>query len=191
MRNADAGLAPLYVRVLGDCWPRIEEPVRRAHATHSVTRARGHLRLEHGRHFFARVLVRVLRLPRPSAAGDTRLIVRAGDGGEHWQRTIDGCAFNTWQYQSPASDLAERFGPLELRFRLEEHAGSLVFVQREAAFVAGPLRLAIPTWCAPRVEAREYGAGLATVGVRVRVSLPVIGLLIAYDGSIDIEDSAS
>ena len=130
-------------------------------------------------------------MPRPGAAGETRLIVRARDGGEHWQRTIDGCAFDTWQYQSPPSDLAERFGLLELRFRLEEHAGSLVFVQRKAAFVAGALHFALPAGCAPRVEAREHAAGPTTIGVRVRISLPVIGLLIAYDGSIDIEDSAS
>jgi hypothetical protein len=176
---------------MGDSWARLAEPVRLAHDTHSVTHGYGRLRVEHGRHLAARVLARALRLPRPSIAADTRLTVTARHGVEYWQRMIDGRPFNTSQCHANAFGLAERFGLLELRFRLEEAAGSLVYVHRSVALRAGPLRLAIPAWCAPRVEAREGPAGPTAVRVSVRINLPVIGLLIAYDGRIDIQESLS
>jgi Domain of unknown function (DUF4166) len=190
MRNADGGSAPLYVRVLEGSWTRIAEPVRLAHQTHSVTRGHGRLRVEHGRHLAARVLARVLRLPPPSASADTCLSVFARGGVEYWCRSIEGWRFDSRQYQSNASELAERFGVLELRFRLEENGGDLLFVQHRAAFVLGPLRLPIPAWCAPSVKARERPSGPAAIGASVRISLPVIGLLIAYDGTIEIEETA-
>ena len=182
-------IAPLYARIMGDTWIRIAEPVRLAHATHSVTRAHGRLRVEHGRGFAARLLVQLLGLPRQSAAADTHLVVTARPGGEHWQRTIDGRRIDTWQYQSNATELGERFGVFDLRFRLDEAAGSLLYVHRESAVVFGSRRLRVPALCAPRVEAREDPSGPARVKVSVRISLPLVGLLIAYDGPIEIEDS--
>ena len=50
------------------------------------------------------------------------------------------------------------------------------------------LRIVIPPPWAPRVEAREDPAGTNRVNVTVRVTLPPIGRLIAYDGSVEIED---
>jgi len=61
-------------------------------------------------------------------------------------------------------------------------------VQREAAVLFGPVRLRIPAAWAPQVEAREDPAGPTRINVAVRVVLPGIGQLIAYDGLVDIED---
>jgi hypothetical protein len=174
---------------MGDSWTQMAEPVRSVHATDSIVRAHGHLRLEHGRHLLARFLARMLRLPRPGAAAETRLIVTARADGEHWQRTFNGRRLETRQYESSESELAERFGVLEFRFRLDVSDGSLLYVQREAAFVFGPVRLRIPASWAPRVEAREDAAGPKRVKVHVRVAIPGVGPLIAYDGIIDVEDT--
>ena len=182
---------PLYARVMGEAWTRVAGPVRLAHGSPTVTRAHGRLRVERGRHFAARIFALALRLPRQSPAADTTLIVTPHAGGELWQRTIDGSRFDTRQYQSPASELAERFGILEFLFQLEESGGGLRFVQREAALTFGPARFRVPRSCAPRVEAREDPEGTSRVRVGVRVALPLIGLLIAYDGTIEIEDSRS
>lgn len=180
--------APLYMRVMGDSWTQLAEPVRCVHATYSIVRAHGHLRIEHGRHHLARFLARMLRLPRPSAAAETRLIVTAHAAGEHWQRTFNGRRLDTRQYESSESEIAERFGVLEFQFHLDASDGSLLYVQREAAFRLGWFRLRIPASWAPRVEAREDPAGLKRVKIDVRVALPGIGLLITYDGLIDVED---
>ena len=182
------GSSPLYVRVIGDAWTQIAEPIRRVHASHSIIRASGRLRVEDGRHFLARMLARMLRLPRPTAASETQLMVTVSPECEHWQRTFNGRHLKTRQYESNTSELAEQFGILEFRFRLDASGGNLLYVQREAAVLFGPVRLRIPAAWAPRVEAREDPAGPTRIKVAVRVVLPGIGQLIAYDGFVDIED---
>jgi hypothetical protein len=182
--------APLYMRILGDSWARLGAPVRALHATSSILRARGRLRIEHG-HYLARFVAWLLRLPPPAAAAETRLTVTARGDGEQWQRTFAGRRLDTRQYASSECELAERFGMLEFRFRLDVSDGRLVYVQREAAFLFGRARLRIPAAWAPRVEAREEPAGAARVNVEVHVSLPGVGRLIAYDGLIDVEDAGA
>ena len=129
----------------------------------------------------------MLRLPRPAAAAEIRLIVTTRHGGEQWLRTFDGRRLETHQCEAGEFELAERFGVLEVRFRLEASHGSLLYLQREAAFRLGPLRVRIPAAFAPRVEAREDPSGPARVQVHVRVALPAVGALIAYVGFIEIE----
>jgi hypothetical protein len=137
------------------------------------------------------MLARILRLPRPTAAAETQLMVIADSDGEVWQRTFNGRRFKTRQYQSNPSELAERFGVLEFRFRLDASGGNLLYVQRDASVVFGPIRLRIPGPWAPRVEAREAPAGPTRIKVAVRVVVPAVGQLIAYDGFVDIEELAA
>jgi hypothetical protein len=49
----------------------------------------------------------------------TVLVVATRGDGEHWLRTFDGRRLEMRQYESRESELAERFGVLEFRFRLE------------------------------------------------------------------------
>lgn len=181
----------LYAGLLGPAWLELAEPVRAAHACESTVRARGRLRIAHGRGHPARWLARLLRLPRANQAADTRLVITAGAAGEQWCRTFDDRRLDTRQYRAGDGDLAERFGILEFRFRLEASQGSLIFRQVEAALLCGTVRLKIPAAWAPRVDAREDPAGARRIGVHVRVALPVVGPVLTYDGTIDIEETAA
>lgn len=181
-------IAPLYVQVMRDAWTALAEPVRSMHAPCSIVRAYGQLRIDRGRHPVARLVATMLRLPRSSAAAETRLTVTARADGEQWERTFDGRRVRTRQYDPHQPELAERFGVVEFRFALEPCNGSLLYVQRAASFVLGRIRVRIPDALAPRVEAREDPAGPNRVRVDVRVSLPFAGLLIAYHGTIQRED---
>ena len=178
----------LYARLLGSSWLRVAESIRSAHASESTIRARGRLRVAHGRSHFARFLARLLRLPRASDAAETRLVVTSSADGERWLRTFDDRRFDTRQYQAGDCELAERIGVLEFRFRLEASEGSLLFRQLEAAFLCGPVRLRLPARWAPNVEAREDPAGAHQIYVHVCVALPALGPVLTYDGTIDIED---
>jgi hypothetical protein len=171
---------------MGDRWLEVAEPVRSLHSGRPVTRARGSLRVERGRHLLARVLARLLRLPRCSASADTQLIISILDGGECWQRCFDGRRFHTWQCEADACELKERYGLLEFRFGLRASGGCLFYIQREAALQFGTRRVVWPSHLAPRVEAREDPVAPERVNVMVRVMLPGIGLLIGYDGTIDV-----
>ena len=179
----------LYARLLGASWQQLAEPVRLIHTTESTVRARGCLRIAHGRSHAARVLARVLRLPRASDAAETRLIVTSSADGERWHRSFDDRRLDTRQYQAGERELAERIGVLEFRFRLEASEGSLLFRQLGVAFVFGSVRLRVPAAWAPRVEAREDPAGAHRIHIHVRVTLPAVGPVLTYDGTIDIEET--
>jgi hypothetical protein len=135
-----AETVPLYARVIRGSWPEIAEPLRCVHEAHSIVRACGNVRIEHGCHPLARILTRLLRLPRPNRAARARLTVTVHGNEEVWQRTFDGRRLDTRQYESPESCLAERFGVLEFRYRLDACRGSLLYVQKDAALRLGSWR---------------------------------------------------
>jgi hypothetical protein len=177
----------LYARVLGSALRQLAEPVRLAHAAESTLR--GRFRITHGRGYVARVLAALLRLPRPSRAAETRVVIATCGDRQQWRRSFDDRHLDTWQYQTGDCELGERIGVLEFRFRLDASNGSLVFRQLEAAFVLGSVRLRLPAAWAPRIEAREDPAGASQIGICVRVVLPGVGPLLAYEGTIEVEDN--
>ena len=178
-----------YVRVLDNVWSRLAEPIRRLHGAHQTVCAGGLLRVQRGDSWCASVVGRVLRLPAATPAAITRLVVTCNDDVEWWNRSFDGRSFTSRQQASDRRDLIERFGVLEFRFHIEESRGGLCFGQREVAVRVGPIRLRVPVRWAPHVEAREEPRGPDSIAVAVRAVLPHVGLLVAYDGVITIEDT--
>ena len=87
----------------------------------------------------------------------------------------------------PDGRLAERIGVTELRFRLHVVEGALSYVPAGAAVALGRWSIPLAHWLAPRVEAREEAAGDHRSRVRVRISLPLIGFFMAYDGTVEWE----
>jgi hypothetical protein len=182
---------PLYMRVMGDSWSQLAEPLRRLHATRSTRRAHGAFRLEHGDRAIVRFLVWLLRLPPAAAAADTELTITPRAGGEHWERVFNGRRLATIQYQADTCTIAERFSVFELRFELRADGASLLYEQRDAAFFLGPVRVRIPARLAPRVDAREDPDGPTRIHVEVRVALPAVGPLITYVGTIEVVEMPS
>jgi hypothetical protein len=94
----------------------------------------------------------------------------------------------TVQYQRGVDLLAERLGALEFRFRLCVIAHALEFWHTDTAGVLGPMRAPLPRWLSPRITAREWaGPEAGSLQVAVRISLPFLGLLIAYEGCLKRE----
>ena len=184
-------MQPLYARIMGDAWLRLAEPIRELQSTPSTTHARGYLSVAHGRHRLARVLVRQFRLPHVDTAAPAELTVTSVDGCEHWFRRIGERTLETWLSQASPAELTERYGCLEFRFLLRAAGESLHYVQRGAALRFGAGRLRLPEFLAPRVEARETAAGPGQVCVTVSVTLPVIGLMIEYAGTVGIAEAAA
>ena len=51
------------------------------------------------------------------------------------------------------------------------------------------MRVPLPRWLSPRITAREWaGLEAGSLQVAVRLSLPFVGLLIAYEGCLKRED---
>ena len=149
-------------------------------------RGHGVLRVENGHSAAARLVARLLRLPEAGDAVETHLIVTPIAGGEQWRRTFGAHALDTRQYPA-GGGMAERIGPLELSFLIDKANDGRVFRQTGASLVMGPLHVRMPRWCAPTVSAREDPAGEHRVRVDVRVELPLVGPVLSYAGTIDVD----
>jgi hypothetical protein len=180
----------LYPRLLLAAWDDLHPDLRQLHR-HGAS-ARGRFRVHHGRGRIARILARVARLPAATDAMDVQLCVAAEGGRERWSRRFDARPLTSVQWQRDDGLLAEQWGPLELAFRLEVASGALVYHPAGAALRLGPFRVQLPSFLAPRVAAREQaGDGCGQARVAVEVRLPLIGLLLAYEGSVTpVEGSA-
>ena len=180
----------LYPRLLGDAWNELAAPVQRLHSGQDSRERVGLFRVRRGERRLARFLASLGKAPAAGQAVSTRLVVAPNSDGQLWRRDFAGTPFVTFQRESPAGVLAERAGHLELRFKLcvSEHA--LCFQQVGASLCLGRLAVPLPRWLAPQVAARAWAeANSAAVQVAVRISLPLAGLLVAYEGSMESEES--
>jgi Domain of unknown function (DUF4166) len=175
----------LYRQLLGASWDELGEAVRRLHGEEETVRAAGVFRVWHGSNRLARMLVWLGGLPAAGESVDTQLTVAPRELGEEWKRTFAGRPMTSFQWGRPDGLLAERMGPLELCFRLEVCGGALVYHSAGAALRLGPLVFPLPRWCAPRISARETpldGRDRTLVSVEARA--PLLGLMIAYEGTV-------
>ena len=93
------------------------------------------------------------------------------------------------QYAGPGGCLVERFGLLDIGFRLAAVDGTLCLRQERVGLSCGALRVTLPHWLAPQITAREWAIpSQVHVQVTVSVSVPLVGLLLAYAGSIVPEE---
>src|ERR687888_611325 len=75
----------------------------------------------------------------------------------------------------------------ERLFRRDERNGVRRYRQVGFAFLLGPLGVPLPRRLSPRVVARErVSADGSRISASVRVSAPLVGLLIAYGGCVEV-----
>jgi Domain of unknown function (DUF4166) len=178
-------LVPLFRQILGNNWDRLDEQIQRFHDVTTIVRAAGIFRIRHGNRWLARFLRWLLSLPADGDAVDVRLMVtRCGDR-EHWARQFAGRPLDSFLWRRPNGLLAEQMGPWEIQFHLANDRGTLSYHHGGARFCLGSIRIPVPRWCAPRVLASER-SNCETGGIdcSVQVNLPLLGLLIAYDGTL-------
>lgn len=172
----------LYARILGSAWRGLDA---RLQGLLGARAASGAFLVRRGQGVIARILGWMLGLPRAGAGIPVRLVVESAVSGETWRREIGATAFVTEQIAISEGLLAERFGLLEFRLRVEADATTVRFRQIGAALVLGKLRLPLPRWLSPCVEALMHvEASDASPRVSVVLLAPALGLLLAYEGQI-------
>jgi Domain of unknown function (DUF4166) len=175
----------LYPQLLGSRWNELDESVQCLHGQGNLVRATGTFRVCHGNNRLLRLLARLARLPAAGESVDLQLVVTPVNQGEEWRRTFAGSLMVSTQWQQSHGLLAERMGPLQMRFQLNVVGGALYYETQSVALCLGPLRVPLPSWLAPRVTAWERpGGDRERIQVAVEASLPGLGLLIAYEGTV-------
>ena len=187
-QHAEERTSILYSALLGASWATLAAPVRWAHSVGEEKT--GRFRIVHGSRWLTRLALLGSRLPKAALAAETNLTIIADESGEKWDRKFNGEEFTTLQWNSGGS-LTERFGPWELRFALRVGGGALFYEQCGARYCLGRWRMPMPRVFAPFVEAKEWADGPEQVRVMVKVTLPIVGLLIAYDGTLDMKSHSS
>ncbi len=184
-------IAPLYPRLLGAAWQSLHESVRAMHLVDGSCACSGRFRVRRAPGLLARAICRWTRIPPAGEDVETRVVVTGDARRERWTRSFAGhlLASESW---ADGDVLVEWTPPVELRFRLVAEGGALRFHQVGTTLCLAGLRLPLPAWCAPRVEADEVPAADGR-GLRVRVaaSAPLVGLLFEYEGVVLPEEGAA
>ena len=179
----------LYPRLVGAAWSELAEPLQRLHLCLDTVHAAGVCTVRHGTRLLARLLAAVLRLPMAGEDVPVRLVVTPHLHGERWQRMFAERPLMSEQYAGPGGCLVERFGLLDVWFRLVVVDRMLCFCQERVALRFRALCVPLPRWLSPQITGREWTMpGQGRVQVAVSVSVPLVGLLLAYAGSIATED---
>jgi hypothetical protein len=175
----------LYPRLLGRAWLDLHPTIRWLHLTDRV--ATGRFEFHRGRGLAARLTCWALRLPSSATVLEARLAIARDAESETWARTFGRRLLITIQRGLPDGTLAERFGALEFRFHLRVVEGALTYVHAGAGVAVGRLLIPLPRWISPRVEAQEACIEGRGPHVRVRISAPGIGLVMSYEGCVQVE----
>jgi hypothetical protein len=166
--------------VAGADWTALPAAIR---AIHDGAEAVGEGEVVGGETAWLRGLGRLLGFPRPAEQVAISLRVEQGAGGELWRRRFGAQRLDT-RVEARGGLFAERFRGIELRFALRATALGLVFEQRRAALVCGPLRLPLPAALAPRIAAHDEPEP-SRGGVRFSVVLFLWGRrLVGYAGLV-------
>lgn len=154
------------------------------HSDATQTEARGMARVERGTGLVARLVARLIGFPPASPAVPLTVEIRRDARGETWIRHFADQGF-TSRMTRRDDQIVEHFGPLAFAFALQPVPdGHAMLLQR---WWCGPLRL--PRALAPRILATETDTD-GRFAFDVRIELPLLGLLIAYRGSLVVAAKA-
>lgn len=191
MESYRPGPWSLYRSLLGTAWSDLHPSMCHFHQGGSVIEGIGRFQICHGNTMLARLLAGLLQLPTAGATVPTRLTILPNIDGEIWLRMLGHHRLISRQQLGPGSLLAERFGRLEFRFRLQVVEEGIVYQQVAVALRIGPWLVPLPRWIAPRVVAQEMPATDRSrkIYVQVGVTVPWAGDLLGYSGHIEWEDA--
>lgn len=175
----------LYPLALGEAWESLPGPLRALHDPSPALDAEGRFTVTRARSPLARLVLALAGMPPAGIDLALRLVIRAQRDHQVWDRDFGGFGMRTVQTLLPDGRMSERRGAMELLFHVAAEPAAIVYRPAGARLCLGPLRIPIPSWCGPRVEARAWCApGASVMHVSVSISAPLLGPLVTYGGAL-------
>jgi hypothetical protein len=171
---------PLYARILGKAWSNLPAEIREMHDIRGTVIAEGRARVERGPGVSARLVAALIGFPATNPDMPVRVQFDASDGVEIWTRKFSDDRFASRQFAGRGQSehlLCERFGPLTFAMALVVAGERLSLVLRRWSAFGLPL----PMWLCPRSDSYE-STEQGRFNFHVRISHPLTGLIIRYDG---------
>lgn len=179
----DDAKGPLYQQVLGSAFDALPSRLKELHGSSARRRWSGHAQVRHGGGILARAVRAIVGFPK--AASDVPVTVTFAPeiGGERWVRRFDGKVFSSLQSLGTGKNehlLVERFGVASFALALVIDGGRLCLVPRRWSLLGIPM----PTFLLPRGVSFEHEEA-GRFHFDVEISAPVVGLIVAYKGSLE------
>ena len=165
-----------HLQALGAALPA---GLQRFHANAERRTVSGQARVTTGG-VFARVLLRLLGLHLRDGEQPLDVTFMPDGSGTIWDRRFGTGRFISRIEAGGIGFLIESFGPYTLRFRLTPDGDAVSWTLQRAAVFG----LAIPSFLAPRIAAREWLAADKAYAMSVVVALPLLGLVLRYEGEL-------
>ena len=162
---------------MGDQFKQLDSIVQDAHV--DDIELNGHIEVKRGG-YLSNFVCNILGMPK--AGKSVKNIVHGYHYSDHlkWERTFDGKPFNS-RFDLVGDYLVESMGPLKLFLKASSENGTLRYTLSHVNFQG----ITLPSVIAPALSATEKEVKGRYVFL-VKVSMPVIGLLIQYSGAVDL-----
>jgi hypothetical protein len=154
-------------------------------ALHDSTQTRtwaGQAEVRRGRGIFARGVAWIIGFPEASAGVPVRVVLSPEGAGERWVRDFGGARFSSSQHCGTGRNdglLVERFGIIRVALALVVEGDRLCLVPRRWSCLGLPLpRILLPQ--GRSFETERDGK----FRFDVQIAVPLIGLIVAYRGSL-------
>ncbi|WP_421569912.1 DUF4166 domain-containing protein [Stenotrophomonas sp. PD6] len=180
-RRDEAG-ARLYRQVLGSAFATLPPQVQALHLGTTAHRWSGVSQIRRGTGVLARMIAAVIGFPAAGANVPVTVTFTPENGGERWTRDFGGRRFSSWQRRGAGRNdalLMERFGLIDVALALVVEGNRLTLVPRRWSFLGIPL----PKALLPKGTTFETEVDGRFV-FNVEIAAPVVGLIVAYRGSL-------
>jgi hypothetical protein len=180
---------PVYMRVLEHAYRNMAPPLQALHNVTSLSRFKGRGRVERGKNPLSWLVAGILGFPRAGQDVPVEVDLAVRDRVETWTRRFDSKSFrSTQEYGSGRYEglVVERFGPMAFGLALVVEDGNLYLLMRRWDIFG----IAMPKWLAPRIIALEHAAR-DRFNFSVKLSMPLIGLIVAYRGWLEPVDQTN
>ena len=172
--------ASLYETVLGPQYAELAPAVQSFHRMAGRVRLHGEVETEPPASRAARWLAWCIRTPRTPTRGPIHFALHATAREETWTRHFPRHTMRS-TLTLHQGRIMERLGAAHLFFALEAQDGLLRMRLEGLRFLGIPC----PAWLRPTVLAEETGNG-ERLHFHVRASVPLLGLVAAYRGYLDL-----
>jgi hypothetical protein len=175
----------LYRSILGEPFDLLPTELQRFHDQPDGVQASGELTVRRGPGRLRSWLASLLGLPAAAPRVPVTLQIRVEGDRERWVRHFGSLRMETVQW-SQEGCLVEAAGPLRFALKLAAGPTGLRYESR-GAWLFG---LRLPRLLVPRIAATEAVHDGGEISVSVSVRGPLVGLLVAYEGSIRMREPA-
>jgi saccharopine dehydrogenase-like NADP-dependent oxidoreductase len=180
---------PIFRQVLGAAFETLPAPVKLLHSARQARKWAGHADVVRGTSWMAGVICRLIGFPDAATRIPVHVVLSPEDGRETWVRTFAGRSFVSILKCGRGKNeflMIERFGHVRVALALVIDGDRLLFVPRSWSLFGVPL----PRFLLPAGRSYETARD-GRFCFDVEIAMPLVGLIVAYKGTMDPSEDQS